>query len=235
MELKITPPDEPGVMVSGVVPTSPAAKAGLVVGDVIVRIGGEPVSGPMDVVELIGERGAGQRVGLHVRRKGAERMLAVVLEGRPEPDEVMRRHFVDRKAPGFEALKTVQGSITPSLSALQGKVLIVEFWASWCPVCPVLVPTMNRWYDSYSSQGVEVIGITTDKVPLASSVANDLSMRYPVLSDDKGKTTVAYRANALPTLFVIDRQGRVADLMIGYDPAKLIEIEVLLKKLVSKP
>jgi peroxiredoxin len=117
--------------------------------------------------------------------------------------------FVGAPAPALDALETVQGSVTPSLASLRGKVVVLEFWASWCTACRIMVPTINDWYARYSAQGVEVLGVTTDSMALASRSAYELRIAYPVASDQSGKTTEAYGATALPSLFVLDKQGIV--------------------------
>lgn len=227
-------PDEPGVRVRRVVRGSPAARGGLLPGDLIQRIGGEPVTQPEDVVRLVGRRSAGERLSVSLRRGDQSRLLAVVLDPRPDDDGMMRMSYVGAPAPALQSLQTVQGSITPELSALQGKVVVLEFWASWCAVCRILVPTINDWYARYSPQGVEVLGVTTDSVGLASRSAYELKISYPVASDHSGKTSEAYGAIALPTLFVLDKRGVVRDVMVGYSSERMAQLEALIERLVAE-
>ncbi len=234
VELEATGPREPGVRIRAVVPTSPADAAGVRPGDVVLTIEGELVTVPDEVITAIGRRRPGERVGLVVRRGHSDRLLSATLKGKPERNQIFRLSVVDRPAPALEDLKTVQGSLPPSLGALRGKVVVLEFWATWCVVCPVLVPVLNRWHDQFAGQGVHVIGITVDPVSHATAAVGDQAMRYSVFSDESGKTTVAYRANALPMVFVIDKAGRVADVMVGYDPAHLARLELLVGRLVSQ-
>ncbi len=225
---------EPGVRLTGVIPRSPAAKAGLRPGDVVIQIDGQPVSRPSDLVRLLSVKSAGDRVGIVVQRGPDQRLLAAELIGRPDRDRIMRMAFVGAKAPAFAELKPVQGTVPETLGALRGKVVVLEFWATWCPVCPALVPDMNRWHSTYAAQGVAVVGVTVDPVLMASRTAAQLEMKYPVLSDETGKTTESYRATALPLVFVIDKTGTVRDMMIGYDSVKLPELEQLVGRLVDE-
>jgi peroxiredoxin len=229
-----TAPGEPGVRVRRVLRNSPAARAGLLAGDLILRIDGQAVTEPADVVRRVGTRGAGARLSVALKRGSTDRMLAVVLDARPDDDGMMKMSFVGAKAPPFDSLQTVQGSVGSDVTALRGKVVVLEFWASWCAVCRILVPTINDWYARYSAQGVEVIGVTTDSVALASRTAYELRMKYPIASDDSGNTSEAYGAMALPTLFVLDKQGVVRDVMVGYSRARLTELEALIEKLVAE-
>ena len=225
---------EPGVLIRGVMHGSPAERAGLIAGDVVTRIDGVSVARPIELHDRIVNAGANSRVSVGVQRGDATRLFAVELEGVPDDDEVMRKAYVGSLAPDFGALETVQGSVTPSLPALQGRVVVLEFWASWCGVCHVMAPLLNGWHDRYSAQGVTVLGVTNDTVEVAGRAAGQLGMGYPLASDGSGSMLRAYRAFALPTLFVIDKHGKVRDVLIGYSTPRLREIETLVRKLIAE-
>jgi peroxiredoxin len=225
---------QPGVLVRGVMRGSPAERAGLTDGDVVLNVNGGNVGRPIELRDRIVQARAGARVSLGVLRGAETRLFAVDLEPAPNDDEVMRRNFVGAPAPDFGALDTVQGSLTPSLPALKGRVVVLEFWASWCGVCHVMAPTLNGWHDRYSAQGVTVLGVTNDPVELAGRTAGELGMGYALASDATGQMVRTYRAYALPTLFVIDKHGNVRDVLIGYSSPRLREIETLVRKLIAE-
>lgn len=224
----------PGVLLRSVMRGSPAERAGLADGDVVLNIDGNGVTRPHELRERILGLRSGTRVSLGVLRGEQMRLFAVELEAVPDDDEVMRRNYIGALAPDFGALDSVQGSITPSLAALKGRVVVLEFWASWCGVCHVMAPTLNGWHDRYSAQGVTVLGVTTDPVELAGRTAGEIGMGYPLASDGSGGMLRAYRAYALPTLFVIDKQGSVRDVLVGYSTPRLREIEALVRKLIAE-
>jgi thiol-disulfide isomerase/thioredoxin len=224
-----------GVAVSGVIPESPAEQAGIVPGDVILLIDGQAVASPEQVVQLISAHAAGSRLNLALRRGASERLIAVALQARPDEDGVQRMRYVGLQAPAFAELQTAQGALDPTLGAHRGRVLLIEFWSPWCVACRMLVPQMNAWHARYVAQGTEVIGITTESVTQATAAAQQMGIAHPVFSDETGATTRAYRALAVPTLFVVDRSGVVRDVLVGYSEARIAEIGALLERLVAEP
>lgn len=234
VELALRPSGEPGVLVRGVVPQSPAERAGLEAGDIILSLDGERADRPAELVSLVTNRGAGDRVGIVLLRGGTTRLASATLEPLPTDEVMMQKRFVDGEAPGLAALTTVQGSIPPTLTALRGKVVIIEFWAEWCLPCRILAPVLSDWSDRYGARGMAVLGVTSDPVVTAADAARRNGMSYPVFSDETGATQRAYRAYALPTLFVIDRRGVVRDVMVGYSAARLRAIESLVERLLAE-
>jgi peroxiredoxin len=229
--MKLAP--EGGVIVEHIVPGSPAAGAGLLVGDRITSFAGGSVSSPDGLQKAVLAHVVGDRVSLGVVRAGETRLLSVELAGRPGDSDIQRMNFVGEPAPEFGPLRTVQGSAATTLGALRGKVVVVEFWASWCQVCSFLVPTMNDWQDRFGPQGALVLGVTVDSVQVAAEAARRLDMRYPLASDEKGTATRAYQAHAIPAVFVIDQQGTVREVVVGFSEERLGEVEVLIDELLG--
>jgi thiol-disulfide isomerase/thioredoxin len=233
VELAVPLRGEPGVLVREVLRGSPAERAGLASGDRILRIDSEAVARPPDVVRIVTSRQAGDRVGLSLVRQGSDRLIAVVLDGRPDQDELLQAQFLGAPAPAWRPLATVRGSAPASVAELRGRVVVIEFWASWCVACRLSVPTLNAWKDRYGAQGLTVLGVTTDPPAIAMEASVELGIEYPVLSDDDAETSRVYRAMALPTLFLIDRQGVVRDVMVGYSSARLAQAEAKLQELMG--
>lgn len=235
VELAARPQTETGVLVRDVLPGSPAERAGLASGDVIVTVDGKTVGRPSDVVRLVSSRQAGDRLSLAVMRGGADRLFGATLVPRPEMDELLQAQFSGSPAPPFRTLTMVQGSVPDQLAGLRGRVVLLEFWASWCAVCRITVPTLNAWHDRYSARGLTVLGVTTDPSGLASQATLDFGIHYAVASDAEAETSRAYRAHSIPTLYVIDREGIVRDVQVGYSSARLAETEAKLKELLAAP
>lgn len=227
-------PNHPGVLVNSVLRRSPAALGGLEVGDVVLGIGEARVNDPAELSRRVAELGAGQRVSLMVQRAGSDRLLAVELGENPGLEGQLRLGFVDAGAPELEQVEVARGLVGSTLEGLRGQVVVLEFWATWCVACRALLPTLNDWHARYRESGALVLSVTTDPVAKAARDAAELGLEYPVLSDPDGKTAQAYQAFALPTLFVIDRQGVVRDVSVGYDPLRIRELEATLARLLAE-
>jgi peroxiredoxin len=233
IELAETERSEPGVLVRHVFRGSPAEGAGLLAGDVILKVDGNDVTAPGDVQRLVAAHKSGERVSIALRRASNTRLFAVELAALPTDDDMLRLSFVGAPAPEFQDLKTAQGSLPATVGALRGRVVVIEFFAQWCQICRLLVPKMNELRARLGAQGVEVVGITMDPVSTALRSATEQGMAYTVASDESGETSRAYRALALPTVFVIDRKGVVRDVMVGYSTQKLSELSSLVDSLVA--
>jgi thiol-disulfide isomerase/thioredoxin len=200
-----------------------------------VTLGDVGITQPTDVHAALATRSVGERVASSVRRRGELRLFAVVLRPKPNTDGLLRQLFLNAPASSLSSLTVVSGTVAPSLSELRGKVVVLEFWASFCGACRALTPTLNAWNDAMSVEGVRVLGITTDPFEEAERAAQQLEIRYPVFVDGDGAVSAAYQALALPTLFVIDKQGVVRDVMVGFDSRRLSQLEVLIRRLAAEP
>ncbi|MCY3772125.1 MAG: TlpA disulfide reductase family protein [Gemmatimonadetes bacterium] len=112
-------------------------------------------------------------------------------------------------APDFNL--PVLGGGEASLSALKGKVVVVNFWATWCPPCLVEMPVLNELYETYRDRGVEVLGLSLDEegLPVTKPFVERLNVSYPIVEADR-KTYQAYgNVLTIPHTFVINREGTV--------------------------
>ena len=119
-------------------------------------------------------------------------------------------------APNF-SLKNASGQ-TVELAKLHGKVVVVNFWATWCGPCRAEIPGMLDVYEKYKGKGLEIVGISVDRDgwPVINPFVKKLNIKYPVVLGN-GEVTDAYGGiDAIPTSFFVDREGRVLLRHVGY-------------------
>lgn len=97
------------------------------------------------------------------------------------------------------------------LSDLRGQFVVLDFWASWCPPCRESVPILNQAARELEGSGVRVLGINAEGLGAArtAAVAARWGFAYPVLYDEAAAAQLAYGITALPSVFLIDREGVV--------------------------
>lgn len=134
-------------------------------------------------------------------------------------------------APGF-TLKDLSGK-TVSLSDFKGKVVLLDFWATFCGPCLKAMPKLQKLNDRYASQGFAVVGVATDEEGakiVAPSVAKT-RVTYPILLTSPS-TWKDYGVTTLPAMFLIDRNGQLVRRFGGEVEVKSVEQE--LRKLLAK-
>jgi cytochrome c biogenesis protein CcmG, thiol:disulfide interchange protein DsbE len=147
-----------------------------------------------------------------------------------EPDRGIEKALAkgERKAaPDFTADR-LSGDGKGSLSDYKGKVVVLNFWASWCEPCRDESPLLDRWQEKLSSKGrgtvlgVDVLDVSDD----ARKFVREFGLNYPMLRDGEGKVLGSYGVIAYPETFVIDRQGRIAATRRGPVDEKFMRTQV---------
>ncbi len=119
-------------------------------------------------------------------------------------------------APDF-TLQDPKGQ-TYTLSALRGKAVLVNLWATWCPPCRAEMPAIEQYYQRYRQQGLVVLGVdaTAQDYPLnIVPFVHDNQLTFPILLDETGEVARKYELRSLPSSFFINRDGSVAEVVIG--------------------
>jgi thiol-disulfide isomerase/thioredoxin len=121
------------------------------------------------------------------------------------------------------------------LSAHQGKVVIVDFWASWCVPCRRSFPWMNAMQAKYADQGLVIIAVNMDAV---GNEAADFLREYPadfeIVYDPDGELAREYDVIAMPSSYVFDRQGKQIARHLGFKVSKQDEYESTLAEALSQ-
>jgi peroxiredoxin len=118
-------------------------------------------------------------------------------------------------APEF-ALPGLSGSPV-RLSDHQGKVILLNFWATWCPPCRAEMPSMETLYQTYRDRGLVILAVSGDRAgrSVVESFVQDRGVTFPILMDANGEVFAQYGVRGLPTSYLLDRRGRVFSADVG--------------------
>ena len=137
-------------------------------------------------------------------------------------------------APGFNG-RTADGSDL-SLASLKGKVVLLNFWATWCLECRPEMPAFERLHREFSAQGLAVVGINArEETSTIREYAKELGLTFPLISDPTGKINSAYGVIGLPTTFLIGRSGRAVALAVGPREWSAKPARALIQALLAEP
>lgn len=124
--------------------------------------------------------------------------------------------FVSYQAPSF-SLKNRAGNLV-KLEDNRGKVVLLNFWASWCIPCKEEMPIIQTAYEKYRDQGLVVLGINMTDIDDRQAIEKfiqDTGVTFPILLDESGSTSSDYRVISIPTSFFIDRAGIIRHFQMG--------------------
>jgi cytochrome c biogenesis protein CcmG, thiol:disulfide interchange protein DsbE len=135
-----------------------------------------------------------------------------------EPDRGAEKALArgDRAAAPSLELPRLSGRGTESLADYRGKVVVLNFWASWCEPCRAESPLLDRWHERMKGRGGTVLGVDTlDLVGDARGFVREYELDYPMLRDKDGESKESFGIVGFPETFVIDRRGRIAAVRRG--------------------
>jgi thiol-disulfide isomerase/thioredoxin len=102
------------------------------------------------------------------------------------------------------------------LSGLKGKVVFLNFWATWCGPCRLEMPTMEKLYQQLRSEGLEILAVDLQEDnATVRAFATRMALSFPILMDSSGAVGAKYGASAIPTTYLIDRNGKIFARAIG--------------------
>ena len=136
-------------------------------------------------------------------------------------------------APNFQ-LRDMNGR-NVSLSDLRGKVVLLNFWATWCGPCRVEMPAMERLYRAYDRKDFEILAVSTDAQGTAVTrpFQQENKLTFPILHDSDFRVGLSYGARTLPMTFMVDRQGIVRQHIFGARDWEALEAHQLIEMLMK--
>jgi thiol-disulfide isomerase/thioredoxin len=124
------------------------------------------------------------------------------------------------------AEKNVLQNFETLISSHKGKVIYVDFWASWCGPCRKSFPWMNNIQEKYQQQGLVIISVNVDNnKALADKFLAEIPANFTVFYDPKGKVARQFKLKGMPSSYIIDRSGKVISTHVGFSQSKKTKYE----------
>ena len=124
------------------------------------------------------------------------------------------------------AEKNVLQNFETLISSHKGKVIYLDFWASWCGPCRKSFPWMNNIQEKYQQQGLVIISVNVDNnKALADKFLAEIPANFTVFYDPKGKVARQFKLKGMPSSYIIDRSGKVISTHVGFSQSKKTKYE----------
>jgi len=122
------------------------------------------------------------------------------------------------------------------LNQYEGKVIYLDFWASWCGPCRKSFPWLNEMEERYNDKDLVIIGVNLDTdIALANQFLESVPASFKLFSDPDGHLAERYKLIGMPSSFVIDRHGEVRHRHVGFKKSDIASYEASIKALLNEP
>jgi membrane-associated protease RseP (regulator of RpoE activity) len=224
-----------GVIVTRVIRGSPAERKGVRLNDRIVKVDGKLVADPVDVSNQVAAKGAGKSVVLELVRDAQTVTVSVDLMPRPTPEQVFRMDMVGRKITSLPPLKIASGTGPVAYPALDGHVVLLDLFATWCGACLQLGPYYQAMHVKYATQGLTVLAISDESASTLAGWATQNRVTYTLAQDTTSAAFATFSSPAIPASLVVDKHGVIREVEVGFELGQVQKTEALIQVLLKEP
>jgi thiol-disulfide isomerase/thioredoxin len=207
-------PEYKGVLIKSVMSGMPGEEGGLVAGDVVIAVDSKNVINANEFGSTIRSYEVGSYINLQILRKGVAQTKRIKLAARPDALGMLQAQILGKTMPSFK-LKAIPSGASTASESFKGKVLLIEFWATWCGPCRITQPRLSEFARANKDKGIEVIGISDEDEATVSDYVKKENPSYLIFSDSRHAIQDKLLITALPTFVVVDRKGTIVSVGIG--------------------
>lgn len=122
-----------------------------------------------------------------------------------------------------------------SLASFKGKVMLIDFWGSWCIPCKSSFPQYEKFYGEYGSQGLVILGINEDQTvdPIHEFLAT-YPVSFPILHDVRKEAAQVFKPSQMPTAFLVDRGGKIVKIYEGFRESEVTQMKNDIEQLLGR-
>ena len=132
-------------------------------------------------------------------------------------------------------LTALDGAGGRDLDQYKGKVVYVDFWASWCGPCAQSFPFMNKMHGDLQAKGLEIVGVNLDEEPAeAKAFLEKTPAKFAVMADASGACPQDFGVKAMPSSYLIDRKGVVRHVHLGFKPSEASQLREQVNSLLDE-
>jgi cytochrome c biogenesis protein CcmG/thiol:disulfide interchange protein DsbE len=149
----------------------------------------------------------------------------------------VERGLVGKPAPDFSVATVANGKGKVALSDLRGKVVLVDFWATFCEPCKKSFPRLQELHTKYAASGLRIVGISEDEADDKAGIpgfASTYGAKFTLGWDEDKSIARSYKPETMPSSFLIDKNGIVRYAHVGYHDGEELEIEKEVKELFGR-
>lgn len=200
-------PEVPGAHIARPIPDTPAAAAGIVRGDVITAVNGDEVVTAAELIDAVSDIPAGNAISLTLGGENP-RTVDIVLIERPEDVSSLGRRLIGSALPPMQATSVASGQ-NEEVAPDDGRVRLIEMWATWCGPCRTAAPTLAAFVDGVPSETFELVTVSSEDRATVADYGERSPLPGRSLVDPSETVEGNLWITSTPTYVLLDRSGEV--------------------------